>query len=695
MTDFIGTRISVPGSTRGFGTLRYVGSIDGKPGTFGGIELQGPIAASRGKNNGAVNGKQYFDVVQPMSGLFLPWERLREANSKLPQLDGPGSRVSSISSQEIMNTPSPKNRDTPLRLGSRSSDAVNRFQNSASRNGTRNGRESPYATPQPLHVQKRMQRTSSPDPYRARSVVSTGSRNSLGDVFDQSRNNHEVELLQRELNESRMAINSNAREIQEKNLILDNLQKTIHELQPVLEDYEKDLMDKERKIAKQRTEYDRAREEWRQSLDLMLSAQQESETLYELQIEDLKDEIKRLDQQKGASEAQSTEVLKLTDQVKDLAKENQLLKEKIASQSSRSLDDTKAEALSNDDQTEYIELLKKKVKSLTQDVDSINFVMEQLQAKSKAKDTKIVELEIELDEIKENMILENVGSMSVQDWQEKEIRMGERIDELEKQLKKSKALYEETNQKLNSSTSAHSEISEKLEKALAFQQEAPELHDAELAANIRTLEVKLSESELTNRNISQQINVLEERLEGYTTRESELVEQLKAAQVKAQPKVQPEDSSLLQTIEDLKHELAMRPSFDELTELQTSLEEVDRLHQSEIGEKEQALAKAHGHNDDQAKEIERLRKELEASKKWLVPTPLQVMNLRSPSKPLVAPLPPSGSLPDPESWVEDDVLGIYTPTEPVDPSRGRADWCGLCEKEGHNSLNCPYENDLF
>lgn len=40
-------------------------------------------------------------------------------------------------------------------------------------------------------------------------------------------------------------------------------------------------------------------------------------------------------------------------------------------------------------------------------------------------------------------------------------------------------------------------------------------------------------------------------------------------------------------------------------------------------------------------------------------------------------------------------LPVYKPSKPVDPSDGKDDWCGLCERSGHSSINCPYENDIF
>lgn len=40
-------------------------------------------------------------------------------------------------------------------------------------------------------------------------------------------------------------------------------------------------------------------------------------------------------------------------------------------------------------------------------------------------------------------------------------------------------------------------------------------------------------------------------------------------------------------------------------------------------------------------------------------------------------------------------LPIYKPPTTIDASAGRAKWCGLCEREGHDSYECPFENDVF
>ncbi|ANZ74625.1 BA75_00911T0 [Komagataella pastoris] len=43
---------------------------------------------------------------------------------------------------------------------------------------------------------------------------------------------------------------------------------------------------------------------------------------------------------------------------------------------------------------------------------------------------------------------------------------------------------------------------------------------------------------------------------------------------------------------------------------------------------------------------------------------------------------------------ENGNLQIFVPKK-SDPANGREKWCGLCEREGHDSVQCPFENDVF
>ncbi|KAF6842468.1 cap-gly domain containing protein [Colletotrichum musicola] len=68
--DFvIGDIVEVPGNM--FGTVRFIGTVQGKKGTFAGVELNAEFS-QRGKNSGEVEGVSYFTTTLPGAGIFLP-----------------------------------------------------------------------------------------------------------------------------------------------------------------------------------------------------------------------------------------------------------------------------------------------------------------------------------------------------------------------------------------------------------------------------------------------------------------------------------------------------------------------------------------------------------------------------------------------------------------------------------------------
>ncbi|GME79001.1 unnamed protein product [Ambrosiozyma monospora] len=44
---------------------------------------------------------------------------------------------------------------------------------------------------------------------------------------------------------------------------------------------------------------------------------------------------------------------------------------------------------------------------------------------------------------------------------------------------------------------------------------------------------------------------------------------------------------------------------------------------------------------------------------------------------------------------EEGELKVFNPSSKIDFAAGRKDFCGLCERVGHMSIDCPYENDVF
>ncbi|KAI1455719.1 hypothetical protein F4805DRAFT_264652 [Annulohypoxylon moriforme] len=86
--DFaLGDTVDVPGNMSG--VVRFVGSVAGRKGVFAGVELH-PDFAARGKNSGDVDGVSYFTTSAPGSGIFVPI-------SKLNRRDAPPTPSSSYS----------------------------------------------------------------------------------------------------------------------------------------------------------------------------------------------------------------------------------------------------------------------------------------------------------------------------------------------------------------------------------------------------------------------------------------------------------------------------------------------------------------------------------------------------------------------------------------------------------------------
>lgn len=625
MDGVLETKVIVPGATRAYGILKYVGTIDGKNGVFGGVELQGPAAGSRGKNSGAVDGVQYFNVSLPMTGLFLPWERLRSANPHLQRHDSFSSRTSSfLSSIEKPEKPSPSPRESAaLRLNG----------------GPLSRSESPLHYPAHQSVflaRKRDGISYFPDINTVRPSSRTSSRNSN---YGGGNDGAEMAQLRKEVAELREVVKARSAELTERNEILSGLQATVTEIHPLMEEYERDLQAKDNKLAKQKADYDKAREEWRESLLLMLSAQQEAETLYERQITDLRAQLA------GASSGDSensADLSLLRDRVAALELENKELRS-AAQKTTTSVGNSSTETLhGNDDDDESEELLlRKKISMLAQDVSSLEFALEETQAKLKAKDTRIVELEIALDDASNkdiDAVLRDLEKVHLDRNPEDAQKL---IDDLTKQLA----------EKLH----ATGEVDELTRTVASLQKE--------VAEQKTQLQEKIAEADELRLEIQRAKSLHYDGLK---------VDELQ------------------KTIDDLLHELKMRPTFDELTELQTSLEEVDTLHRREVSSKDKLIEILTEEKEGALQDVQKLKNELMELRKQIHTPKTNVDSQLNKSSSMSG-----GSLPDPEPWVKNDSLTIYTPLNPVDPSAGRHNWCGLCERSGHNSLNCPYENDIF
>ncbi|KAI2629733.1 hypothetical protein GGR54DRAFT_277178 [Hypoxylon sp. NC1633] len=80
--DFaLGDNVEVPGNMTG--VVRFIGSVAGRKGTFAGVELH-PEFAARGKNSGDVDGVSYFTTSSAGSGIFVPINKLFKQRDSPP-----------------------------------------------------------------------------------------------------------------------------------------------------------------------------------------------------------------------------------------------------------------------------------------------------------------------------------------------------------------------------------------------------------------------------------------------------------------------------------------------------------------------------------------------------------------------------------------------------------------------------------
>lgn len=597
MLNLLDLQVAVPGTVGGSGVIKYIGPIRGKVGTFAGIELDSSIASTRGRNSGDVDGIHYFDVSLPGAGLFLPIERLRSVNTHLPPTVHSLSRKSSA--HEHASTPSPVSRA----IGSRISSSAGSDDKIAI------GRDSPLLAAPKLQVPKR--RVSSKDLYRpSHQTPRAVSANHVGTVGIDKSADKVIEALKRELNDTKILLECKNNALTEKSAILNDLQATVNELNPILQDYESAIAEKERKMLKQKHEYEAAREEWRQSLDLMLNAQQETEQLYELELNDLKEELAQLASKKD-SENKLMLPKKLQGTYNEKTESNIIKIKSLESELNRVMKDLASTQSALDTASIELSSLRALSSSSSKQTDDIIGQLDSLSIQE--KEDQETELRLEIAHLKKELI-----------------QKGQEADAAIRKLQDVELVYEEKMSQLKL---------DKDDQILKLSQD-----NAKQAARIEELLGLIDSSKSTVREVSKGTDVAIE---------------LEKAQA---------------LIQDLQHQLEMRPSFDELTELQESMDVVDDLHQKELQRKNNEISRLQSEKDILSLELKKFEL-LEVNGRLGFPAKQEMVAAQ---EDIVA-----------------SSLQIHFPSTLTDASAGRDNWCGLCEREGHGSLECPYENDIF
>ncbi|RFU32000.1 hypothetical protein B7463_g4307, partial [Scytalidium lignicola] len=392
----VGDLVDVPGNMHG--TVKFVGSVQGKKGVFAGVELS-PVFAPKGKNNGDVDGVSYFTTSIPGAGIFLPISRASRRLSSSPTdasfpitpstPSASSVKVSIQSSQNGFTPPSLPKFSQSIGPGRALSPQLKKARSSAARP------ESPLRKPQ-LNTRPSLPKTpsryGSPGPgkfaqsvrgtqdsrdptkkmgYTPRNtlkasvgpsrstsalgqipmnfsdddatpigVTRTATNGSLGSIssFSQkmrpasrANNDEEMERLRTQLDDRDRQLRDQASTLAEMEQSLAEVQilmgnadgGTRHNRASSLDDKDAQqlralLREKNEKIAMLTAEFDTHRADFRSTIDTLELASTETERVYEKRVEDLLQEIRELQDRSEDVDSVARQLKQLEELVQEL-----------------------------------------------------------------------------------------------------------------------------------------------------------------------------------------------------------------------------------------------------------------------------------------------------------------------------------------------------------------------------------------
>ncbi|KAM5442936.1 hypothetical protein MferCBS31731_001808 [Microsporum ferrugineum] len=286
----VGDLVNVPGGM--YGTVRFLGPVAGKPGRFAGVELA-PELASRGKNSGDVEGRQYFTTSIPGSGIFVPMNNSKYVTRRAvaPQLTpargpaitnfsrsvGPGLNLSSTARPRIRR-PSLPRPDSPSKGAPLPSPKLNisglRTPSGVPKVAPMNGRpRTPLKSSRPTSRPSSRISMESTTPKRKDAVRTPAAEDA--DTIDRTR---ELEIQLRERD----------KQLEDQAATLAEFQQCVTELEGLdAMQVRAQLKEKNDKISALTAEFDSHRADFRSTLDTLEVAASETERVYEKRIEEL------------------------------------------------------------------------------------------------------------------------------------------------------------------------------------------------------------------------------------------------------------------------------------------------------------------------------------------------------------------------------------------------------------------------
>jgi flagellar biosynthesis chaperone FliJ len=316
----VGDVVNVPGGMHG--TIKYLGSVAGKPGKFAGVELSAEHA-SRGKNSGDVDGRKYFTTSIPGSGIFVPMNnskyvtRRSTSGISTPTTPARGAPVNfSKSVGASLATPRPRVRrpslprpESPRVPPPKLSLGGLRTPSAASRTGGLNGgMRSPVKAPSRLsdRPSSRISTDDDASSYGRPSDFRRPLSSETQDLKDQIKS-LEKQLLDRD------------KQLEEQSGTLGEFQKTLEELEGSEgHSVRTQLRERNERIMQLTAEFDGHRADFRSTLDTLEIAASETERVYEQRLEELMQQNKELQDRGEDVEVVAQQLKQLEELVSEL-----------------------------------------------------------------------------------------------------------------------------------------------------------------------------------------------------------------------------------------------------------------------------------------------------------------------------------------------------------------------------------------
>lgn len=322
----VGDLVNVPGGM--FGTVKYLGSVAGKPGRFAGIELSSEHA-TRGKNSGDVEGRKYFATSIPGSGIFVPMN-----NSKYV------TRRSTSASASTFAAPTTPARAAPPTNFSKSVGPGPSMPRPRVRRPSLPRPESPHGIPPKLSLSglrtpSAASKTSASNGYQRSPVKAKtpsrlsdrpSSRISVEDDMSYGRPSDIQRPTSSESQDLRDQIKNLEKQLLDRDKQLEEQSRTLGDFQKMLEELEggdslsirAQLRERNERITQLTAEFDGHRADFRSTLDTLEIAASETERVYEQRLDELMQQNKELQDRGEDVEIVAQQLKQLEDLVSEL-----------------------------------------------------------------------------------------------------------------------------------------------------------------------------------------------------------------------------------------------------------------------------------------------------------------------------------------------------------------------------------------